>query len=111
MNFRNWMGKFAGGHIPFRGDTTMPAKNNDVVFDVWNSHTKHCSYCLAALKRLKMARKLTFLTAALIATIRPKFLGVVGSVMSSLGFAGAGFGLSKLIGMFYKYEFSHADNH
>eukprot|EP00986_Skeletonema_menzelii_P003164 scaffold932_cov139-Skeletonema_menzelii.AAC.23 len=111
MNFRNWMGKFAGGHIPFRGDTTMPAKNNDVVFDVWNSHTKHCSYCLAALKRLKMARKLTFLTAALIATIRPKFLSVVGSVMSSLGFAGAGFGLSKLIGMFYKYEFSHADNH
>ena len=111
MNFRNWMSKFAGGHVPFRGDTSMPAKNNDVVFDVWNSHTKHCSYCLAALKRLKMARKLTFLASALIATIRPKFLSVVGSVMSSLAFAGVGFGLSKLIGMFYKYEFSHADNH
>ena len=111
INFRNWMGRFAGGHIPFRGDTTMPAKNNDVVFDVWNSHTKHCSYCLAALKRLKMARTLAFLTSALIATIRPKFLSAVGSVISSLGFAGAGFGLSKLIGMFYKYEFSHADNH
>jgi hypothetical protein len=25
--------------------------------------------------------------------------------------AGVGFGLSKLIGMFYKYEFSHADSH
>jgi phenylpropionate dioxygenase-like ring-hydroxylating dioxygenase large terminal subunit len=111
MNFRNWMSKFAGGYIPFRGDTSMPAKNNDVVFDVWNSHTKHCSYCLTALKRLKMARKLAFLTSALIATIRPKFLNVFGSVVSSLGFAGVGFGLSKLIGMFYKYEFSHADNH
>lgn len=111
MLFRNWMSKCAGGYIPFRGDTSMPAKNNDVVFDVWNSHTKNCSYCLAALKRLKMARKLAFLTSALIATIRPKFLNVVGSVVASLGFAGVGFGLSKLIGMFYKYEFSHADNH
>ena len=30
MNFRTWMSKFAGGYIPFKGDTTMPAANNEV---------------------------------------------------------------------------------
>lgn len=69
MTFRNWMQRFAGGFIPFKGDLTMPAANNDVVFDVWNSHTKHCKYCLTALKRLKVARTLAFLTSALVATI------------------------------------------
>ena len=109
MKFRSWMSKFAGGFIPFKGDTTMPPANNDVVFDVWNSHTKHCKYCLTALKRLKMARTISFLASALIASIRPKFMSVIGSVVGALGFAGVGAVLSKLISMFYKYEFSHAD--
>ena len=111
MTFRNWMQRFAGGFIPFKGDLTMPAANNDVVFDVWNSHTKHCKYCLTALKRLKVARTLAFLTSALVATIRPKLLGVSASVISALGLSGVGFVLSKLIGMFYKYEFAHSENH
>lgn len=111
MMFRSWLSKFAGGHVPYKGDLTMPVANNDVVFDVWNSHTKHCKVCLAALKRLKVARSLAFFAAALVATIRPKLLGIVGSTISALGLSGLGFTLSKLIAMFYKYEFSHADNH
>ena len=111
MNFRNWMSKFAGGYIPFKGVTTMPAANNEVVFDVWNSHTKHCKHCLTALKRFKKARVLAFMMSALLATIRPKVFGVVGSTLGALACSGLGLGLTKLIGMFYKYEFSHADNH
>ena len=111
MLFRTWMGKFANGHIPFRGDTTMPASDNEVVFDVWNSHTKNCKYCLAALGRIKALRKVTFLASALVATIRPKFLGIVGSTLAALGLSGLGLALSKLIGMFYRFEFSHAENH
>jgi hypothetical protein len=30
MNFRNWMSQYAGGFIPFKGDTSMPAANNEV---------------------------------------------------------------------------------
>ena len=64
-----------------------------------------------SLKRLKVARTLAFLTSALVATIRPKLLGVSASVISALGLSGVGFVLSKLIGMFYKYEFAHSENH
>ncbi len=111
MLFRNWMSKFANGHIPFRGDTTMPPINKEAVFDVWNAHTKHCKYCLDALARIRTARKLTFLASALVATIRPKVLGALGSMMTAVGLSGLGLALSKLIGMFYRYEFSHAENH
>ena len=111
MLFRGWMSKFANGYIPFRGDTTMSASNNEVVFDVWNAHTKNCKYCLDALKRIKTVRKMTFLASALVATIRPKVLGIVGSTLTALGLSGLGLALSKLIDMFYRFEFSHADNH
>ena len=89
----------------------MPSANNEVVFDVWNSHTKHCKYCLTALNRFKKARALAFMASAIVATIRPKILGVVGSLISALGLSGLGLVLDKLIKMFYRYEFSHADNH
>jgi len=78
---------------------------------VWNSHTKNCKYCLAALGRIKALRKATFLASALVATIRPKFLGIAGSTFAALGLSGLGLALSKLIGMFYRFEFSHAENH
>jgi hypothetical protein len=45
------------------------------------------------------------------ATIRPKKLGVVGSTVATILFSGVGGLLEKLIGMIYRYEFSHADNH
>mmetsp|Transcript_38712 Transcript_38712/g.69791 ORF Transcript_38712/g.69791 Transcript_38712/m.69791 type:complete len:238 (-) Transcript_38712:105-818(-) len=111
MLFRHWMSRFAGGYIPFKGDTPMPPADNEVVFDVWNSHTKNCKYCLTALRRLKRVRAVVFLASALVAAIRPKVLGVVGSVLSALGLSGLGLVVSKLIKMFYRYEFSHADNH
>lgn len=111
LQFRTWMRLVAGGYIPFKGDTTMPATNNDVVFDVYNAHTKHCKNCQVALKNLKKIRFASFFFAALMATVRPKKLGVVGSTAAALFFSGIGGALSKLIGMFYRYEFSHADNH
>ncbi|KAL3805999.1 hypothetical protein ACHAXA_006419 [Cyclostephanos tholiformis] len=111
MLFRDWLSKFAHGHIPFRGDTTMPPTSKEAVFDVWNAHTRHCKYCLDALARIRTARKLTFLASALVATIRPRVLGTLGSTMTALGLSGLGLVLSKLIGMFYRFEFSHAENH
>lgn len=111
LNFRTWMSKFAGGHIPFKGDTTMPAADNEVVFDVWNGHTKHCKQCQGALKNLKRIRKFAFVASALVAAIRPKLLGVIGSTLAAAAMSGVGYALHKLIGLFYRYEFSHADNH
>ncbi len=111
MNFRNWMKQFAGGHIPFKGDLTMPTASNEAVFDVWNSHTKHCKYCLTALKNLKKIRFASLFASAIIAIVRPKQLGLIGSTISSLLLAGLGAAMNKFIGLFYRFEFSHADNH
>ena len=89
----------------------MPVVDNEVVFDVWNLHTKNCKYCLEALGRLKRARTMAFLASALVTVIRPRVLRRVESVVSALGLSGLGLERSKLIQMFYRYEFSHADNH
>ena len=111
MMFRSWMAKYGRGFIPFRGDRTMPPVDNNVVFDVWNSHTKHCKYCLGALRNIRRIRAMSFLASAMVASLRPRILGVLGSTAVAAGLAGVGLAMTKLIGLFYKFEFSHADNH
>jgi phenylpropionate dioxygenase-like ring-hydroxylating dioxygenase large terminal subunit len=108
ITFRNWIRMLAGGRIPYRNNPSMSSPSNDVVFDVWNAHTKYCKYCQDALKRLKGARLASFVAAASLAITRP--LGVTGTLLSSFGLAGIGLLLHKLIGMFYRYEYSHAHN-
>ena len=87
----------------------MPGPDNEVVFDVWNGHTKHCRYCLTALRRLKKARFAAFAVAGFLAAFRPanaKAMSMVGAAAS----AGLGLVLNKLVGMFYRFEFSHGKN-
>lgn len=108
ISFRNWIRLWAGGRIPYRNHHVMPPASSDVVFDVWNAHTKYCRYCQVALKQLKVARMAFFVAAASFAITRP--LGAISTLASSFVFAGIGLLLNKLIGTFYKYEFSHAQN-
>eukprot|EP00977_Amphora_coffeiformis_P028036 scaffold34685_cov183-Amphora_coffeaeformis.AAC.16 len=109
IQFRNWMRQLAGGAVPYKNNRTfMPAASNEVVFDVWNGHTKYCRYCQVALRRLKKARFASFVVATVLGTLRP--WGRIGSLVATLFTAGVGLGLHKLIGMFYRYEFSHAHN-
>lgn len=107
--FRKWLQKMAGGRIPYKyGDLTVPQTSKDVVFDVWNSHTKKCKTCLDALKNLKRARFAAFAVSALVGLVRP--FGVMKSTISSVLLATAGLLMNKVMGMFYRYEFSHAEN-
>lgn len=108
ITFRNWLRQFAGGRIPYKNKQSMPSASNEVVFDVWNAHTKHCRYCLTALSRLKKARFASFAAATVFGVLRP--FGRLGSLASTSALVGAGLVLHKLIGMFYRYEFSHAHN-
>jgi len=108
ITFRNWMRQFAGGGVPYKNNPSMPRASNTVVFDVWNAHTKHCRYCLAALSRLKKARFASFALATCLGVLRP--FGRMGSLASTFAFIGAGLMIHKLVGMFYRYEFSHAHN-
>ena len=108
ITFRNWLRQFAGGRIPYKNRPVMPAASNDAVFDVWNAHTKYCQFCQASLRRLKKFRLASFLVATILGVMRP--FGKAGSLAGTLAFAGTGLVLHKLIGMFYRYEFSHAHN-
>lgn len=110
LHFRNWISQFAGGRIPYRFNNkhVMPPISKEVVFDVWNGHTKYCKYCQDALGRLKKVRFASFIAAACLAVIRP--FGVVGNLLSTLGLLGSALMINRLIGMFYRYEFSHAHN-
>jgi len=108
ITFRNWLRQFASGRIPYKNNPSIPSASNEVVFDVWNAHTKHCRYCLTALGRLKKARFASFAAAAGFGVLRP--FGRLGSLASTFALVGAGLLLHKLIGMFYRYEFSHAHN-
>lgn len=110
INLRNWMRQLAGGGIPYQNSPTMPESSNEVVFDVWNGHTKYCKYCQDALRRLKKVRFASYFAAACMAVVRPAKLGVKGSLASTLALAGIGLLVNKLIGMFYRYEFSHSHN-
>jgi len=74
IQFRNWMRQLAGGRIPFKNNqqrSMLPAASNDVVFDVWNGHTRYCKYCQDALRRLKKARLASFSVATVLRVERP----------------------------------------
>jgi hypothetical protein len=38
--FRNWLQLLVGVRVPYKHNPTMPAPSNEIVFDVWNGHTK-----------------------------------------------------------------------
>lgn len=107
--FRKWLQYSAGGGIPWApGTPPLQGREGDkaVLFDVYNTHTKHCKVCMTALNNLKLLR-MGLGAASLITVGLSK-----GLVAVSLGglFAAAGLGVHKLTKLFYRYEFEHANN-
>lgn len=128
ITFRQWLEKRAGGGVPWAAGTgSMPPAERDKrqLFDVWSTHTQHCQYCLAALSRLRLARAGSFglaialLMMAVLQDVRGMVLFDQSSLMSiafvgwlalALGAGAIGYGIHRLIGLFYLYEFEHAQN-
>jgi hypothetical protein len=108
LNYRNWLRVLAGGRIPYKYDPQMPGADNELAFDQWNGHTKHCHICQSALANLKKARLAAFSVATCLAVIRPSVK--VLNLFSVLVSAGMGLALNKLIVLFYRFEFSHGHN-
>jgi phenylpropionate dioxygenase-like ring-hydroxylating dioxygenase large terminal subunit len=107
--FRKWLQYYAGGGVPWApGSPPLPEREmkKEVLFDVYNTHTKNCAICMEALKNLKITRNGFF--AAAFATVG-LFKGVP-AVLGGAALAVIGLLLNKLIGLFYKYEFEHAHN-
>lgn len=108
LAFRDWMRNRAGGRIPYRHNPAMPPPDREAVFDVWNQHTKHCRICQRALRNLKLLRFGAFAAAACVGVVRP--LRPTASLAAVLVSAALGLLVNRVIGMFYRYEYSHAHN-
>lgn len=110
INFRNWIRNKAGGRIPYQNNPSMPSVDNEVVFDIYNSHTKNCKNCMVALKNLRKVRLISYFAAALVGVLRPARLGAIGTALVTALFGGIGLGINKLIGAMHRLEYSHAEN-
>ncbi|GIM07480.1 hypothetical protein Vretimale_11602 [Volvox reticuliferus] len=54
-----WLETYGGGDVPYAPGTPpllSAEMDRDSLFDTWNAHTRHCTICLTALKRLQLAR-------------------------------------------------------
>ena len=111
ITFRKWLSKRAGGGVPWpAGRDTLPPRSNDAaLFDVYNTHVKHCRYCQAALTNLKRIRLAAFAAAAAVVLARPS-IRLPLSAGGAAALAAIGGLLSKLISLFYVFEFRHSDN-
>jgi phenylpropionate dioxygenase-like ring-hydroxylating dioxygenase large terminal subunit len=123
ITFRQWLEKRAGGGIPWADGTPPPAElDKRALFDVWHTHTAHCQYCQTALKRLQWARVgsygLAIAILVLAVLLESRSIGqtdlislaFVARVSIALGLTALGYGIHRLIGLFYVYEFEHAHN-
>jgi phenylpropionate dioxygenase-like ring-hydroxylating dioxygenase large terminal subunit len=112
ITFRRWLKKHAGGGVPWTGPAALPerAMDGQKLFDVYESHTKNCRYCLGALRNVRRAKVGAFVASALLVLLRGT-LGVVPSALLATGAALVGTMLGKLQDLFYKFEFTHATNH
>lgn len=105
-SFRRWLVAEGGGGPAFAGDPAPAAPAADDVYDMWDAHTKHCRYCLDAYGRLEMVR----------GAAAAAFIGGVAlpdgpeRAPAVLAAAAAGLGANWIMGLFRRYEFSHADN-
>ena len=133
--FRQWFENRAGGSIPWFNSATLPPAETkkSELFDVWHTHTKNCVVCQRALKRVNWAMRLAYVSAVLVfglalmvdaraialhaatqsvttgAWMMPP-LSVWALLISSLALAAAGYGLTRLRTLFYRYEFDHSKN-
>lgn len=66
VTFRQWLSKRAGGGIPWDldCDSNIPAEiDKEKLFDVWTTHTQHCSVCQDALKNIDRLTTLSYVAA------------------------------------------------
>ena len=142
ITLRKWLEKRAGGGIGWAAECNpeLPPAEYDKrkLFDVWETHTKHCTVCQDALKNINRLTVLAFVLAgiclclgiiidaraiavqAATAAINETNLSVSSWMVPPLGFwlawaggalfAFGGYKLKQFGKLFYVYEFEHADN-
>ncbi|HIK07836.1 MAG TPA: Rieske 2Fe-2S domain-containing protein [Trichormus sp. M33_DOE_039] len=134
ITFRQWLDKRAGGGIPwaegYSHDSALGETEPQKLFDVWTTHTQHCTVCqnaLANINRLKVSAYVVAAVCFLLAIILDARVVATQAVLdksvailpptgfwlalgSGILFAVAGYLLQKFSRLFYVYEFQHFRN-
>ncbi|MGI0486667.1 Rieske 2Fe-2S domain-containing protein [Pantanalinema rosaneae CENA516] len=137
ITFRQWLKHRAGGGIPWAGcPPELPPAEMDKqrLFDVWTTHTQHCHSCQTALKAIRRWQVIAYgaaigcfmlgimLDARAIAMRSPLMpenasrlatappAGFWWAIGAAIFCVSIGYGLKRLIRLFYVYEFEHARN-
>ena len=139
--FRKWLENRAGGGIPWAAgcnpDLPEAERDKQKLFDVWTTHTQHCSVCRDALKNIERISVLAYLAAAVClclgvivdartvamkaaiaaASQTPHSLlniappaGFWWALGGAITLAIVGYLLKKFSRLFHIYEFEHAHN-
>jgi phenylpropionate dioxygenase-like ring-hydroxylating dioxygenase large terminal subunit len=127
---RHWLRHRAGGGIPWQavissaapappGREQLAPLGREQLFDVWHTHTQHCTACLGAYRRIQRLIGVGWILAVLSlaagilaasATIPiPMTAGWILIAAAPL-LALAAWGLQRFSGLFRAYEFEHAQN-
>ena len=106
--FRKWLHKYNNNNTIYYDDYNIHLNKitqKEDLFDVYNTHTKHCSVCMDALRNLKIIRNSLYFFGFISMELRTNEnlnLFFMGLVLIGLGLA-----LNRFIDLFYKYEFEH----
>eukprot|EP00193_Tetraselmis_chui_P008014 CAMPEP_0177757412 /NCGR_PEP_ID=MMETSP0491_2-20121128/3627_1 /TAXON_ID=63592 /ORGANISM="Tetraselmis chuii, Strain PLY429" /LENGTH=525 /DNA_ID=CAMNT_0019273057 /DNA_START=612 /DNA_END=2189 /DNA_ORIENTATION=+ len=86
--FRTWYERMSGGGVPWApGSPPMPPAERDPekLYNLWDSHVRHCSICKAALAKTKLWQK-----AVAVASVLCLFAGIATYSASAAAAVAAG---------------------
>ena len=104
--FRTWLRTKGGAGMPWQCDDVLPPRGSEDIYDMWHAHTKNCRHCRAAVRNIEAGR--TAALAALVVSVAalPDSTERTLAVLAAAAAAAALHAVSRL---FYRYEYSHAD--
>ena len=109
VSFRQWLRRHGGGGIPWACDDVLPPLGSEDIYDMWHAHTKHCSQCQAALRQLERAKYAAgAVVGASIVWVPQGAPERTTAILGAAAVAAAAHAISRL---FYRYEYSHADEY
>jgi len=121
ITFRRWFEKKAGGNVPWSSDcgsSDCAGHHHDPavdIYDMWDAHTQHCSYCQDAYRRLEALKKASYATALggfffIHLLVPPNDENNIRGTLLIMAALGLGLALDKFNELFIRYEYHHHDN-
>jgi len=123
ITFRRWFEKKASRGPRWSSDWSSGCSHDHDhdhdpavdIFDMWDAHTQHCSYCQDAYRRLEILRKASYATAlggflSINLLVPPNGENNIRGTLLIMAALGLGLALDKFNELFIRYEYHHHEN-